>query len=166
TRCIDACPTGAIDPAGYTMDASRCVSYLTIEHRGVIDDDLLPGVDDWLAGCDVCQEVCPYNQVAKRHPLPLPPAYDARPRKLDEGLDVLEVLNWTAEDRARVFRGSALKRIKLDMIRRNALIVAGNRYAETGDPALIETIERCAEDEAELVAATARQVMNRLAVVC
>ncbi|MEM6458915.1 MAG: tRNA epoxyqueuosine(34) reductase QueG [Planctomycetota bacterium] len=164
TRCIDACPTGAIDPAGYTMDASRCVSYLTIEHRGVIDDDLLPGVGDWLAGCDVCQEVCPYNQVAKRHSLPLHPAYDAGPRKLDEGLDVLEVLNWTAEDRARVFRGSALKRIKLDMIRRNALIVAGNRYAGTGDLALIEAIERCAEDEAELVATTARQVMDCLAI--
>src|SRR5262249_20142541 len=59
TRCIDACPTAAITP--YSVDATRCISYLTIEHRGEIDPALHEGIGDWLFGCDVCQEVCPHN---------------------------------------------------------------------------------------------------------
>ncbi len=161
TRCIEACPTDAIAAQGYSIDASRCVSYLTIEHRDVIDDALLPGVGGWIAGCDICQEVCPYNAIGERNPLPIHDRYDPGPRKLDEGLDLLDVLSWTAEDRVRVFRGSALKRIKLDMIRRNALIVIGNILAERDDAELRDTLRRCLDDESELVAATARQVWGR-----
>jgi len=162
TRCIEACPTGAIAAEGYSIDASRCVSYLTIEHRDVIDDALLQGVGGWIAGCDICQEVCPYNAIGERNPLPIHGRYDPGPRRLDAGLDLLEVLSWTAEDRARVFRGSALKRIKLDMIRRNALIAIGNVLVERDDAAMREAVRGCLDDESELVAATARQVWERI----
>ncbi|MEM7627651.1 MAG: tRNA epoxyqueuosine(34) reductase QueG [Planctomycetota bacterium] len=162
TRCIDACPTDAIAAEGYSIDATRCVSYLTIEHRTPIDDALLPGVGDWLAGCDICQEVCPYNEAGRRNPLPVHPRYDPRPRELSRGLELSEVLSWTAEDRARAFRGSALKRIKLDMIRRNALIVAGNVLATREHAALRDAVRACLEDEADLVRETARQVWGRI----
>lgn len=162
TRCIEACPTDAIAPAGYAIDATRCVSYLTLEHRSAIDGDLFPGVRDWIAGCDICQEVCPYNEIGKRHPLPIHPAYDPGPRRFDEGLDLLEVLSWTAEDRARVFRGSALKRIKLDMIRRNALIAVSNVLAERDDNVLRDAVRACLEDESDLVRETARRVWARI----
>lgn len=162
TRCIDACPTDAIAAEGYSIDATRCVSYLTIEHRSPIHDDLLPGIGEWVAGCDICQEVCPYNAIGQRHPLPIHERYDPGPRKFDEGLDLLDVLSWTAEDRARVLRGSALKRIKLDMIRRNALIAIGNVLADRDDAALSAAVRGCLKDESELVAATARQVWMRI----
>ncbi|MEO1237025.1 MAG: tRNA epoxyqueuosine(34) reductase QueG [Planctomycetota bacterium] len=164
TRCIDACPTDAIDAKGYSIDASRCVSYLTIEHRGLIDEDLLPGVGEWVAGCDVCQEVCPYNEIGRRNPLPIHPRYNPspRPRKLDAGLDLAELMSWTAEDRAEVFRGSALKRIKLSMIRRNAVVAAGNVLARRQDGALREALRRCVEDDDQLVATTAKRVWTRL----
>lgn len=162
TKCIDACPTDAIAAEGYSIDASRCVGYLTIEHREMIDDALLPGVLGWVAGCDICQEVCPYNQVGQRNPLPVHPRYDPGPRNFAEGLDLIEVLSWTTEDRAEVFRGSSLKRIKLDMIRRNALIVAGNVLATREDAALRDAVRGCLDDEAALVRDTARQVWARI----
>lgn len=162
TRCIDACPTDAIAAEGYTIDASRCVSYLTIEHRGPVADDLLPDFRGWIAGCDICQEVCPYNAIGERHPLPIHERYAPGPRDFDAGLDLVEILSWTAEDRARVFRGSALKRIKLDMIRRNALIAIGNVLAERDDTGLRDAVRGCLDDDSELVAATARQVWKRI----
>ena len=161
TRCIDACPTDAIAPEGHSIDASRCVSYLTIEHRGVIDAEFHVGMGDWIAGCDICQEVCPYNAIAARHPLPVLDRYTPRPA-LAEGLDLIDVLHWTAEDRAAAVQGSALKRIKLDMFRRNALIAAGNTLAERDDPALRDAVQRCLDDVNDLVQATARQVIDRL----
>ena len=142
TRCIDACPTDAIAAEGYSIDASRCVSYLTIEHRGVIDAEFHVGMGDWIAGCDICQEVCPYNAIAARHPLPVLDRYTPRPA-LAGGLDLIDVLHWTAEDRAAAVQGSALKRIKLNMFRRNALIAAGNALASQDDPALRGAVEVC-----------------------
>ncbi|MEO0586190.1 MAG: tRNA epoxyqueuosine(34) reductase QueG [Planctomycetota bacterium] len=135
TRCIDACPTGCITP--YSVDASRCISYLTIEHRSDVSADLRGMMGDWLAGCDVCQEVCPWNGFDEagagggdreryRVPLPVRPAY--RPRNVS--FDVAAVECWSAEDRASALRGSALKRIKLPMWRRNAAIVAENAQAD------------------------------------
>ena len=163
TRCIEACPTDAIAAEGYAIDATRCVSYLTIEHREVVAEEFHAGFGVWGAGCDICQEVCPYNTIGERNPLPIHERYDPGPRKLDEGLDLLDVLSWTAEDRARVFRGSALKRIKLDMIRRNALIALGNALAEEDRTAWRDAVRRCLEDDSKLVATTAQQVWNRLA---
>jgi epoxyqueuosine reductase len=116
--CLDACPTGAF-VAPYTLDARRCVSYLTIEHRGDIDESLHAGIGGWLFGCDVCQEVCPWNRHA-------PPARDpalapGEPPGAPESLIDL------SEDEFRErFRGSALKRARRAGLARNARIVAAN----------------------------------------
>lgn len=121
TRCIDACPTGAISP--FSVDATRCVSYLTIEHRGEIPTEHHAGLGDWIFGCDICQEVCPHNQptrAMRRGPTELALA----PRR--QGFDLLEVLGWTEEDRREAFVVSALKRVKLPMLQRNAAIAAAN----------------------------------------
>ena len=168
TRCIDACPTGAITP--YSVDASRCVSYLTIEHRGEIAAELMEGVGAWMFGCDVCQEVCPHNSprgagfesgVERCAPNP---AYT--PRRV--GLDVLEVLGWTAEDRSRELAGSAMKRATLEMFKRNAVIVAMNAI-RSGCPephrsALLTRLREVSADgsESELVRRTCRTCLEKL----
>ena len=174
TRCIDACPTQCIEAtaergSSRSVDAKRCISYLTLEHRSVIDETLHPMMGDWLAGCDVCQEVCPYNQRAERSDIEAqvgqPPVHrDYAPRSLAEGLPLLEVLGWTAEDRQRAFTGSALKRIKLDMLKRNALIAMGNYLTQVEDAAARQRVEAIAtdEEEAALVRETARQVLARV----
>lgn len=166
TRCIDACPTGAITP--YSVDASRCISYLTIEHRGLIEPALHEGMGEWVFGCDVCQEVCPHNSA--RPPHSSRPAADSRlheryaPRR--EGLDLLAVLGWDEEGRRATFHTSAMKRAKLEMMKRNAIIAAGNVAMRGGEVAvtLRERIAALAADESEpeLVRQTARQTLARL----
>ncbi|HEV2295173.1 MAG TPA: tRNA epoxyqueuosine(34) reductase QueG [Tepidisphaeraceae bacterium] len=121
TRCLDACPTGAIT-APYQLDARRCISYLTIEHReGEIDPALAPKVGDWLYGCDICQDVCPWNTKA-------PETMDAalRPRFATGTLDLREVLSWTADDYRGRLRHSAMKRVKLPVLQRNARVALRN----------------------------------------
>jgi len=122
TACLDACPTRAF-PAPYEMDASRCISYLTIEHRGDIPETLQPLMGDWVFGCDICQEVCPYN----RHPpATREPRFAVRPSGPRPRPDVNEILTWSIDDYRRTVRGSAAKRAKLDMWRRNAAIAKAN----------------------------------------
>ncbi len=157
TRCIDACPTDAITP--YSIDARRCISYLTIEHRSRIEPVYFERMGDWIAGCDICQEVCPHNS-ARPSPDPALAHSDYAPR--GESFDLLKVLGWTAEDRAEAFRGSALKRIRLDMIRRNALVAAANAWRDTGEVAYLEAVRAAAHDEAELVRTTARDLLDDL----
>lgn len=122
TRCIDACPTDAITP--YSVDARRCISYLTIEHRTPIDPDLQSKMGDWIFGCDICQEVCPHNSPKHERPMgkPANPAYS--PER--DRFDLLKVINWTEDDRRTAFRGSAMKRAKLEMMQRNAAIALKN----------------------------------------
>ena len=160
TRCIDACPTDCITPR--EVDATRCISYLTLEHRSEIDPSLHEAMGDWIAGCDICQEVCPYNQEGYREPLPIVERYE--PRAPAPSLGLLDVLNWTAEDREAAFQGSALKRVKLDMLNRNALIAAGNHLCKNEDAALRARVGELAEDEAQspLVRETARRVLDRI----
>ena len=162
-KCIEACPTQAIAQDGYTMDARRCVSYLTLEHRSPIAPDLFAGMGDWLGGCDICQDVCPYNQIAEKHPLPVGLGHKPRP-EVANGAALLEVLNWTEDDRRQVFQGSSLKRMKLEMVRRNAVIAAGNALKKTGLPTLRQKIEALAQSTAEnpLVRETARAVLADL----
>jgi epoxyqueuosine reductase len=126
TRCIDACPTGAIT-APYQLDARRCISYLTIEHRGEVATQLRRKIGDWLYGCDVCQDVCPHN----RQP---PEATDPelRPRFPDGGMNVDDVLKWGDEEYRTALRGSAMKRVKLPVLQRNAAIVAENLAQKHG----------------------------------
>jgi epoxyqueuosine reductase len=120
TRCIDACPTGAITQP-YQLDARKCISYLTIEHRGDISPELQPQIGNWLYGCDICQDVCPHNRKA-------PPATDTAlaPRFRTGTLDVTEIEGWSDEEYRSNLRGSAMKRVKLPMLQRNARIVREN----------------------------------------
>jgi len=119
-RCIDACPTGAIT-APYQLDARRCISYLTIEHRGEIAADLQAKLGDWLYGCDVCQDVCPWNSKAV---VALDPALT--PRFPSGTVDLRQWWNWTEDDYRATLRGSAMKRVKLPVLQRNARIVVEN----------------------------------------
>jgi epoxyqueuosine reductase len=119
TACLRACPTDAF-VAPYTLDARRCISYLTIEHRGAIDESLQRAMGDWLFGCDVCQEVCPWNRHA---PPTREPAFAAGvPPGPAEELVALE----DEEFRAR-FHGSPLARARRPGLARNARIVLANR---------------------------------------
>jgi epoxyqueuosine reductase len=120
TRCIDACPTAAIT-AEYQMDARRCISYLTIEHREPIDPELEPKIGNWIYGCDICQEVCPWN---RKSPATSDPAF--QPRFKSASLECKTVMDWTDHDYKNQLKGSAIKRVKLPMLQRNAAIVAKN----------------------------------------
>jgi len=117
TRCIDACPTQAITQP-YQLDATRCISYLTIEHSGGIS---LP-LNNWLYGCDICQDVCPWN---RRAVATLEPRL--APRFAAGTLDLDEVDSWTIEDYRQRLRGSAMKRVKLPVLQRNARLVAAQK---------------------------------------
>lgn len=113
-RCVDACPAGALGDGGF--DARRCLSYLTIEHRGPLPDDVDSRMGRMIYGCDRCAEVCPHNA----HPLPadvIPPALRPREKLLDRSLTDWRRL--TVEDYRRLFRGSAVKRAKYEGLLRN-----------------------------------------------
>ncbi|MBL8745323.1 MAG: tRNA epoxyqueuosine(34) reductase QueG [Phycisphaerae bacterium] len=163
TRCIDACPTRAITP--YEVDARRCISYLTIERREAIPEEFHAAVGDWLFGCDICQEVCPHNRDRRDDPrgegpgVRVNPAYTPR----HDSFDLLEVLGWTEGDRRAALSGSAMKRAKLDMWKRNALVVAGNALFAGAHGPLVRRLEEIARDEREsdLVRETARAVLKR-----
>jgi epoxyqueuosine reductase len=116
--CLDACPTGAF-PAPYVLDARRCISYLTIEHRGPIDPDLHRGMTGWQFGCDICQDVCPWNRKAPttRHP-------EFVPDTAYPGAETVARMDDAAIREA--FRGTALLRAKPAGLRRNALIYREN----------------------------------------
>jgi len=117
TACLDACPTSAFD-GPYALDARRCIAYLTIEHRGPIPEALHAPIGDWLFGCDVCQEVCPWNRHA-------PPARASAPATPPPPPEVLVAMT---DDEFRLrFRGSPLKRARREGLARNAAIVIANR---------------------------------------
>jgi epoxyqueuosine reductase len=121
TRCLDNCPTGCILP-DRTLDAGRCISYLTIENKGEIPSELREQLGEWLFGCDLCQQVCPWNRFA------LPEGDEqlsARPGVPPQNL--AQELEISAEEFNRKFRGSPIKRAKRRGYLRNAAVVLGNR---------------------------------------
>ena len=121
TACLEACPTQAFH-GPYQMDASRCISYLTIEHRGDISKPFQEMMGDWLFGCDVCQDVCPHNRKA---PESREPRFSARLPAPQPALD--EIIQWNPEEYREKLRNSAMKRAKLDMLQRNARIALANQ---------------------------------------
>jgi len=121
--CIDACPTGAII-APYTLDARRCISYLTIELRGPIPEALRPLIGNRIYGCDDCQLVCPWNRFAR------PAAESAfQPRHALDGSDLVTLFAWSEQDFEQRTRGSAIRRIGHDCWLRNIAVALGNAPA-------------------------------------
>ena len=136
TACIEACPTGAITDPG-VVDSRRCISYWTIEHRGSVPEEQRAGHGDWIFGCDVCQEVCPWNRRFSR-----PASRD--PLQWREDLSRLEPEQLLAMDEATfrgLYSGTALMRAKWEGMRRNACIVLGNRKQRTALPALRRALD-------------------------
>ncbi len=152
TACLDACPTQAFTGPGM-LDARRCISYLTIELKGAIPPDLRTGLGDWVFGCDVCQEVCPWNRKA---PPGSEPAFQPRPEL--EAIDLVELLGLSEEEFRRRFRGTALTRPKRRGLLRNAAIVLGNR----GDPAALPALRQALADPEPLVREAAQWAMERI----
>lgn len=138
TRCLDACPTGAF--AGpYQLDSRRCISYLTIENKGQIPLSLRAALGEWLFGCDVCQDVCPFNRFSTDTDwAELRPEAGPGPR-----IDLIEVLSIDTGEKFRSrFSGTALARPKRRGLLRNAAVVAANIGCDAALPALLERIER------------------------
>ena len=132
-RCIDACPTQAI-VAPYQLDARRCISYLTIELRGPIPVELRSSIGDWVFGCDICQEVCPWNRFA-------PPAREARlhARTL-EGWTLERFLSLDDAGFDALFAGSPIRRARREGFLRNVCVALGNRGEIGSAPALIRAL--------------------------
>ena len=113
-RCIDACPTAAIDHSGYIMDASKCISYLTIELKDELPEVFRKDMKNWMFGCDICQDVCPWNRFSKPHN---EPAFLPHPQLLD-----MKKADWedlTQETFQTIFKHSAVKRTKYSGLERN-----------------------------------------------
>lgn len=116
TRCIEACPTDAISPEGYIMDGSKCISYLTIELKEQIPDEFSSQMNDWMFGCDICQQVCPWNKFSTQHQ---EPKFEPK----DEML-AMSKRDWqeiTEDTYDKIFAGSAVKRAKYEGLRGNIL---------------------------------------------
>jgi epoxyqueuosine reductase len=152
TRCLDACPTKAFLGPG-KLDATRCISYLTIEKRGPIPEELRPGVGRHVFGCDICQDVCPWNRRAAPSD---EAAFQPRPGLVNPALDELASLD--LDGFRRLFRGSPVKRTRFSGLRRNLAVAMGN----SGDPRFRLHLERLAADADPVVAEHARWALARL----
>jgi epoxyqueuosine reductase len=142
TRCLAACPTSAF-PAPHVLDARRCISYLTIEYKGAIDADLRPSMGNWIFGCDVCQDVCPFQRFAPHTRI------DAfRPSDADRAAPPLRDLLVLDEANFRArFAGTPLERTGRERLVRNACIAAGN----SGDPTLAAAVDALTNDPSALI---------------
>jgi epoxyqueuosine reductase len=152
TRCIEACPTDAI-LAPYQLDSNRCISYLTIEKRGSIPEDLRAGIGHHVFGCDICQDVCPWN---RRAPSSAAPEFEPRPGLVNPALAWLAEMS--TEEFREVFRGSAIRRTKRSGLRRNAAIAMGN----SGNKEFLPLLDQLAADEDQTVGESAQWAKARL----
>lgn len=153
TQCLDACPTDAFPQPG-TLNAERCISYLTIERRGkTISPEFMAQMQDWVFGCDVCQDVCPWNRFA---PGTAPEGFHLRPELRQ--LDVLILLQLTDDSFQNLFRKTPLERTGRDVLVRNAAIAAANRNQQNCIPIL----QQLTDDSSELVRHAATWSLTRL----
>ncbi|MFO0912977.1 MAG: tRNA epoxyqueuosine(34) reductase QueG [Pirellulales bacterium] len=150
--CLEACPTDAF-PAPYVLDARRCISYLTIEHRGPIDHELRPLIGDWVFGCDVCQEVCPWN---RRTPETDEPAFQPQPSLAP--LDLRQLFSWDDATFRHHLRRTPLWRARRRGLLRNAAIVLGNQR----DVEAIEALITGLHDSEPLVRGAAAWALGQL----
>jgi epoxyqueuosine reductase len=153
TACLDACPTHAIERPG-VVDANACISYWTIEHRGTVPEARRAGNGDWIFGCDVCQDVCPWNKsfatAAAGDPL--------EAREDLNGLDPIEILGLDEKTFRARYSGTSLMRARWDGMRRNACIVLGNLRDRRGLPAL----QCAAEDDDAMIREHAEWAIARI----
>ena len=152
TRCIEACPTDAI-LAPHQLDSNRCISYLTIEKRGSIPEELRADIGRHVFGCDICQDVCPWNRKA---PAATAPEFSPREGLVNPALDWLAEMS--AEDFRETFRGSPIRRAKRSGLRRNAVIAMGN----SGNRRFLPLLEALALDGDGAVADSAHWALERL----
>lgn len=152
TRCIDACPTDAI-VAPYQLDSNKCISYLTIEKRGTVPEEIRSGMGRHVFGCDICQDVCPWNRKA--------PATDAdefqpKPELVNPALEWLAEMS--SEEFRRVFQDSPLRRAKRAGVRRNAIIAIGN----SGNRQFLPLLRKLNSDEDNVVRESAAWALQQL----
>ncbi|GAA6737127.1 MULTISPECIES: tRNA epoxyqueuosine(34) reductase QueG [Thermus] len=148
TRCLSACPTGAL-PGDGTLEAGRCVSYLTIEHKGPVPEALWEGIGDWLFGCDLCQEVCPWGRFGKAWERLRPEPELAHP-------DLLDFFHLSGRAFQKKYQGTAFLRAGRARMARNALIVLANLGLGEG------LMEEALRDPHPLVRRTALRALHRL----
>ena len=151
-RCLDICPTDAF-PAPYQLDARRCISYLTIEHKGHIPGELRPKIGNRIFGCDDCLAVCPWNKFASRAN-----EVRLRARANVDNPPLAELLRLDDAEFRQRFRGTPVKRTGRNRFLRNVLIAAGN----SGDQSLVPEISKLLDDPSELVRAMAVWALSRL----
>lgn len=152
TRCLDVCPTDAF-PEPYLLDARKCISYLTIELKTQIPVELRTGVGEWLFGCDLCQDVCPWNRKAPRTELAeCAPQADLNPAS------ALEILRMTEAEFDRQFGKTPLARPGWTGLRRNAAIVLGN----VGDPRAIPVLSEALNDPVPIIRGASAWALGRL----
>ena len=153
TACLDACPTDAfVGP--YVLDATRCLSYLTIEHRGPVDDKLAEHFDQWIFGCDICQEVCPWNRKAK---LSDEPVFEPRPEIAD--LNIEELLELDESSFRERFRHTPMWRTKRRGMIRNAILIAVRKRLVN----MLPSIVALQSDEEPVIREAALWAASRLA---
>ncbi len=156
TACLDACPTRAFTDA-YVLDARRCISYLTIEHHGAIPIELRAAIGTWIFGCDVCQEVCPFNAGPGEAP-----AAELRPRSIDHALPDLAKLARAGTNQLRqLVKRTALRRVPRRVLLRNVAVALGN----TDSPDAIEPLLHLLRDSEPLVRAHAAWALGELGAV-
>jgi len=156
TRCLDACPTDAFI-APHRLDASRCISYLTIEKRGQLPGELRAGMGRHVFGCDICQDVCPWNNHSRKTPVVTSPEFQPREKLVNPSLEWLATIG--EEEFRETFRGSPIKRAKRTGLRRNAIVAMGN----SGNRSFLPVLRRIAEsDTDDIVTAHARWSIGRL----
>ena len=154
TRCLTACPTDAF-PQPYVLDARRCISYLTIENKGWIDRDLRPLMGNWVFGCDICQDVCPWQRFA-----PKTGEEAFYPADIDRAAPpLLDLLRLNEADFKTRFAGSPIERLRRNRLVRNACVAAGN----WGDPAAIDPLRDLLNDDSPLVRGHAAWALDRIA---
>jgi len=151
-RCLDACPTGALI-APYQMDAAQCISYLTIEHHGPIAPGLMEGMGRQVFGCDICQDVCPWNRKA---PIGADPELEARPELVNPALERLAAMDEAEFERQ--FNGSPVRRAGFWGLRRNVAIAMGN----SGMGGFVARLEEWSEAADEGLRSAARWALERL----
>jgi epoxyqueuosine reductase len=163
TLCLDACPTGVLTEP-YTMDARLCISYLTIELRGAVPEHLREPMGRHIFGCDICQDVCPWNRRAAVSPAP-----EFQPRQIDSRTLLAPELEWllglAESDFQRIFRKSAVKRAKWQGLVRNACIALGNSAPQPGTPAqdrVAGILKRLAAFPDPVVAESAEWALSRI----